>query len=89
MIGAIDIIQQNDTIVFSFHAQFNKCLIMFVASFPHHPQGRMEDITRTKGIKPVADKVEFLPVGPVVGIMLMDCPVGWANIMFVALKGRN
>lgn len=61
---------------------------MFVL-FPHHPQGRVEDITRTRGIKPVANKVEFPPVGPVLGRMLMDCPVDWASILLMALKGRN
>lgn len=62
---------------------------MFVVSFPHHSQGRVEDITRTRGLKPVADEGEFPPVGPVLGRMLMDYPVEWASIMFMAVKGRN
>lgn len=66
-----------------------KCLTMFVVSFPHHSQGRVEDVTRTRGIRPVADKVEFLLVGPVLGRMLMECSVDWVSIMFLALKGRN
>lgn len=32
----------SDAVAFSLYAQFNKMLIMFVVSFPHHSQGKVE-----------------------------------------------
>lgn len=66
-----------------------KCVIVFVESLLRQSHGRVEEIARARGIKPVAENVKFPPVGPVFGTMLMDYPVDWASSMFMALKGRN
>lgn len=77
-------IQLSVTIAFNFHAWHNK-MFNNVLSFPGKS---VKGTTRSREIKPVADKVEFPPVG--LGLQrMLDCFVDWASIMFMALKERG
>lgn len=42
------------------------CVVPTLLPDGYHSGG---NITRSRGIKPIADQVEFLPVGPVLGIL--------------------